>query len=52
MIRALSGGLCWRRAGNQAPMRGIALTRLGRVKALSITFRQNTLEIMERDVYP
>jgi hypothetical protein len=45
---------CWKRAVKRAwktPVREIALRRLARAEALGMTYRQYTLEIMERGVY-
>jgi hypothetical protein len=45
---------CWRRAHKRAwktPPREIALRRLARAQELGMTYREYTLEIMERGVY-
>jgi hypothetical protein len=45
---------CWKRAMKRAwktPGREIALRRLARAEAIGLTYRQYTLEIMERGVY-
>ncbi len=45
---------CWKRAVKRAwktPVREIALRRLVRAEALGMTYRQYTLEIMERGVH-
>lgn len=45
---------CWRRASRQAwktPPREVALARLARAEALSLSYREYTLEIMERGRY-
>lgn len=45
---------CWRRAHKRAwktPPREIALRRLARAEALGMTYRDYTLEIMERGRY-
>lgn len=45
---------CWRRASKRAwktPPREIALRRLARAEQLGITYREYTLEILERGVY-
>ncbi len=47
-------GWCWRRAHKRAwktPPREIALRRLARAEELGITYREYTLEILERGVY-
>jgi hypothetical protein len=47
-------GYCWRRAHKAAwktPPREIALRRLERAEALGMTYREYTLEIMERGRY-
>jgi hypothetical protein len=47
-------GFCWRRAHRRAwktPPREIALRRLARAEALGITYREYTLEILERGRY-
>ncbi len=45
---------CWRRAHERAwktPPREIALRRLARAEELGMTYREYTLEILERGVY-
>jgi len=45
---------CWRRAHRRAwktPPREIALSRLARAEALGMTYKEYTLEIMERGRY-
>ena len=45
---------CWRRAHRRAwktPPREIALARLARAEALGLTYREYTLEILERGRY-
>ena len=45
---------CWRKAHKKAwktPPREIALRRLERAEALGMTYREYTLEIMERGKY-
>jgi hypothetical protein len=45
---------CWKRAVKRAwktPGREIALRRLARAEAIGLTYREYTLEIMERGVY-
>ena len=45
---------CWRRAHKRAwktPPREIALRRLARAEELGMTYREYTLEILERGVY-
>jgi hypothetical protein len=45
---------CWRRAHKRAwktPLREIALRRLARAEAIGMTYREYTLEIMERGRY-
>jgi hypothetical protein len=45
---------CWRRAHKKAwktPPREIALRRLARAEAVGMTYREYTLEIMERGRY-
>ncbi len=45
---------CWRKAHKQAwktPPREIALRRLQRAEALGMTYKEYTLEIMERGRY-
>jgi hypothetical protein len=45
---------CWKRAVKRAwktPGREVALRRLARAEALGISYREYTLEIMERGVY-
>ena len=45
---------CWKRAKKRAwktPGREIALRRLARAEELGISYREYTLEIMERGVY-
>lgn len=47
-------GWCWRRAHKRAwktPPREIALRRLARAEELGISYREYTLEILERGVY-
>ena len=47
-------GWCWRRAHKRTwktPSREIALRRLARAELLGITYREYTLEILERGVY-
>jgi hypothetical protein len=46
---------CWTRAHKRAwktPPREIALRRLANAEALGMTYREYTLEIMERGVHP
>jgi hypothetical protein len=45
---------CWRRASRKAwkVPREIALSRLARAEALGMTYREYTLEIMERGHFP
>jgi len=46
---------CWKRAVKRAwktPPREIALRRLARAEAAGMTYRQYTLEILERGVFP
>jgi hypothetical protein len=46
---------CWKRAVKRAwktPPREIALRRLARAEAVGMTYRQYTLEILERGVFP
>lgn len=46
---------CWKRARKRAwktPPREVALRRLANAEALGMTYREYTLEIMERGVYP
>ena len=46
---------CWRRAHKRAwrtPPREIALRRLARADALGMTYREYTLEILERGGFP
>jgi len=46
---------CWRKAHKRAwktPGREIALRRLARAEALGMSYREYTLEIMERGRYP
>ena len=45
---------CWRRAKRRAwktPPREIALRRLARAEAVGMTYREYTLEILERGVF-
>jgi hypothetical protein len=45
---------CWKRAVKRAwktPPREIALRRLARAEAIGITYREYTLEILERGIY-
>ena len=47
-------GYCWRRAHKKAwktPPREIALRRLARAEELGMTYKEYTLEIMERGRY-
>lgn len=47
-------GWCWRRAHKRAwrtPPREIALSRLARAEALGMSYKEYTLEIMERGRY-
>jgi hypothetical protein len=46
---------CWKRAVKRAwktPPREIALRRLARAEAVGMTYRQYTVEILERGVFP
>jgi hypothetical protein len=46
---------CWKRAVKRAwktPPREIALRRLARAEAAGMTYREYTLEILERGVFP
>jgi len=46
---------CWKRAAKRAwktPPREVALRRLERAEFLGMTYREYTLEILERGVFP
>jgi hypothetical protein len=46
---------CWKRAHKRAwrtPPREIALRRLANAEALGMSYREYTLEILERGIYP